>query len=231
MKLYSAQVRKGFLLHLQAQHEGKRNQSMKIPEQSLLGSYARSLCHLYFCSQEQSRLHLRVEGFVHISWWMACSNWSLFTIARTLPLLLLAQKGVVTSTFDSHTSDFVLSCGGSAGISACLFALSDAVSLPADLFSITLSSTSMLSIRSSKVPSSTPRLNLWNVGALANCPWIKGAATKLRYQDSHHNISLFLAYITWYAQRTWQWWRWSWWLSLVPVAPRTSSSAEPCYRQ
>jgi len=172
------QERKGFLLHLQVQHEGKRNQSMNIPEQSLLGSYDSSLCHLYFCSQEQSLLHLRVDGFVHISWCIACSNWSLLTIARTFPLLLLAQNGVVTSTLDSHTSAFVLSCGGSSGISACLLALSDAVWLP-DFFSISLSSTSMLSINSSKVPSSTPRLNLWNVGALANCPWMSGAATKL----------------------------------------------------
>lgn len=33
---------------------------MKMPAQSSLGSYARSLCHLYFCSQPQSRVHLAV---------------------------------------------------------------------------------------------------------------------------------------------------------------------------
>ena len=52
--------RRIFIFDLQTQQEGKRNQSMKTPAQSLLGSYASSLCHLYFCSQEQSRLHLRV---------------------------------------------------------------------------------------------------------------------------------------------------------------------------
>ena len=35
-----------------------------------------------------------------ISWWMACSNSLLLTMARTLPLLLLAQKGVTTSIED-----------------------------------------------------------------------------------------------------------------------------------
>ena len=48
--------------YLQVQQEGKRNQSMKMPEQSLLGSKDSRRCHLYFCSQEQSRLHRRVEG-------------------------------------------------------------------------------------------------------------------------------------------------------------------------
>ena len=46
--------------HLQTQQDGKRNQSMKTPAQSLLGSYASSLCHLYFCWHEQSLLHLGV---------------------------------------------------------------------------------------------------------------------------------------------------------------------------
>ena len=105
--------------YLHVQHEGKRNQSMNTPAQSLLGSYASNLCHLYFCWQEQSWLHLSVAGWLHvvvtlyvtvlltnlqISWCIACSNCSLLRIARTLPLLLLAQYGVVTSTLDSHTS-------------------------------------------------------------------------------------------------------------------------------
>ena len=46
--------------YLQTQQEGKRNQSMKTPAQSLLGSYAISRCHLYFCSHEQSRAHRSV---------------------------------------------------------------------------------------------------------------------------------------------------------------------------
>ena len=33
---------------------------MKTPAQSLLGSYAISRCHLYFCSHEQSRAHRSV---------------------------------------------------------------------------------------------------------------------------------------------------------------------------
>lgn len=44
-------------LHRQTQQDGKRNQSMKIPAQSSLGSYASSRCHLYFCSQPQSPEH------------------------------------------------------------------------------------------------------------------------------------------------------------------------------
>ena len=39
-----------------------------------------------------------------ISWCIACSNSLLLRMARTLPLLLLAQKGVTTSTDDWHTS-------------------------------------------------------------------------------------------------------------------------------
>lgn len=39
--------------HLQTQQEGKRNQSMKIPLQSLSVSYESNRCHLYFCSQPQ----------------------------------------------------------------------------------------------------------------------------------------------------------------------------------
>ena len=93
---------------------------MKIPEQSLFGSYASNLCHLYFCSHVQSRPHLGVLGllqavihilnpqqywkYLHISWWIACSNSLLFRIARTFPLLLLAQYGVTISTLDWHTS-------------------------------------------------------------------------------------------------------------------------------
>ena len=46
-----------------------------------------------------------IVTYEQISWWMACSNSLLFRMALTLPLLLLAQKGEVTSTFDSQTSD------------------------------------------------------------------------------------------------------------------------------
>lgn len=41
-------------LHLQTQQDGNKNQSMNMPIQSLLGSYARRRCHLYFCSHPQS---------------------------------------------------------------------------------------------------------------------------------------------------------------------------------
>jgi len=50
--------------HLHTQQEGKRNQSMNIPLQSLSGSYASNLCHLYFCSHPQSSLHRFVCVFL-----------------------------------------------------------------------------------------------------------------------------------------------------------------------
>ena len=50
-------------------------------------------------------LHSRTVTHEQISWCIACSNSLLLRMARTLPLLLLAQKGEVTSTLDSQTSD------------------------------------------------------------------------------------------------------------------------------
>merc|ERR1719431_2424617 len=121
------------------------NQSMKIPEQSLFGSYASNRCHLYFCSHVQSRLHLGVFGLLHISWWIACSNSLLFRIARTFPLLLLAQYGVTISTLDWHTSSFppFSPPAGLPGKSAWRLCLSEEVSFP-----------------TSNVPSRTSRRNL-----------------------------------------------------------------------
>lgn len=40
--------------HRHTQQEGNKNQSINIPLQSLSGSYANNLCHLYFCSHPQS---------------------------------------------------------------------------------------------------------------------------------------------------------------------------------
>lgn len=50
--------------HRHTQQEGNRNQSMNIPLQSLSGSYASNLCHLYFCSHPQSPLHRFVCVFL-----------------------------------------------------------------------------------------------------------------------------------------------------------------------
>lgn len=63
--------------HRHTQQEGNRNQSMNIPLQSLSGSYASNLCHLYFCSHPQSPLHRFVCVFLQRkiqSLYLFCKN-------------------------------------------------------------------------------------------------------------------------------------------------------------
>merc|ERR1719347_652757 len=117
---------------------------MKTPAQSLLGSQASNLCHLYFCSQLQSLLHLPVVLLVQISWCMACSNSLLLSMALTLPLLLLARYGVTISILLEQTSSLPpLPCSGTPGKSACLVALLNPCSSPWVLFPPSLSSSSV----------------------------------------------------------------------------------------
>merc|ERR1712203_8432 len=84
-------------------------------------------------------------GFAAISWCIACSNSLLFRIARTFPLLLLAQYGVTISTLDWHTSSFPPFSPPAVlpGKSAWRLCLSEDVSFPtADLLSVRNWSTS-----------------------------------------------------------------------------------------
>lgn len=151
------------MAHLQTQQDGKRNQSMKMPLHSLLGSKARRRCHLYFCSHEQSRLHLFVDGNVQISWWMACSKFLLLTMARTFWLLFTDQYGVVTSILLSHTSILLEFVSGVPGNSACLFSLFRVAFVPSKKESSSIGITI-----SSKVPSNTSRRNLGRPGTATN---------------------------------------------------------------
>merc|ERR1719500_2601465 len=67
--------------------------------------------------------HLKVLVDRQISWWIACSKVLSFTMARTLPSLFVAQKGVVTSTRDSQTSNLLSALSVAPGNPACLFGL------------------------------------------------------------------------------------------------------------